>query len=376
MRFRDLGAQYESLKAEMDNAIQAVIEKGAFIQGPQVRELEEQLAEYVGVKNCVACANGTDAISLVLMAWGIGKGDAVFVPNFTYIATASPVSLIGATPVFVDIDTKTFNISPTALESAIKQTIKEGSLNPKAIIPVDLFGLPADYAAISAIADKYKLLILEDGAQGFGGVLDGKKACSFGDAAMTSFFPAKPLGCYGDGGAVFTNDDELCKTLKMLRVNGASPENKYDNKMIGVNSRLDTIQAAILLVKLNAFKKYELDKSNSFAAYYSELLEGSVATPYIPKGYTSAWAQYTIQLQDKKTRDELQSNLSDKGIPSMVYYPMPLHKQRAFKYLEYNDTDFPNAVKAAECVLSLPIHSYMKTEEIEIVCKVILETIK
>ena len=255
MQFRDLKKQYEVLKKDIDQAMLEVAASGAFIMGKQVKELEQQLAQYVGVKHCVSCANGTEALTLALKAWGIKAGDAVFVPDFTFFASAEVVSLEGATPVFVDVDVDTFNIDPAALEKAIEKTIKEGKLQPKVIITVDLFGLPANYPAIRKIADKYHLLILEDGAQGFGGEINGKKACSFGDISTTSFFPAKPLGCYGDGGAIFTDNDEWASLMDSLRVHGKGSF-KYDNVRIGMNSRLDTLQAAILKVKFDAFKNY------------------------------------------------------------------------------------------------------------------------
>ena len=251
MEFIDLHAQYLQLRDEINSNIQKVLDHGKYIMGPEVFELEEQLAEYVGVKHCITCANGTDALQMVLMAWDIKAGDAVFVPSFTFMSTAEVVSLQGATPVFTDIDIKTFNMSAENLEEQIKKVLEKGKLTPKAIIPVDLFGQPADYEQIGQIAQKYNLLVLEDAAQGFGGNINGKMACSFGDAATTSFFPAKPLGCYGDGGAVFTDSDELANLLKSIRIHGKGTE-KYDNVRIGLNSRLDTIQAAILLPKLKA----------------------------------------------------------------------------------------------------------------------------
>nr|MBP7369111.1 DegT/DnrJ/EryC1/StrS aminotransferase family protein [Paludibacteraceae bacterium]MBP8967431.1 DegT/DnrJ/EryC1/StrS aminotransferase family protein [Paludibacteraceae bacterium] len=329
MEFRDLKKQYKVLKNDIDQAMLEVSASGAFIMGKPVKEIEQQLAEYVGVKHCVSCANGTDALTLALKTWGIKAGDAVFVPDFTFFASAEVVSLEGATPVFVDVDADTFNISPASLERSIEKTIQQGKLRPKVIITVDLFGLPADYSAIRKIADKYHLLILEDGAQGFGGEINGKKACSFGDISTTSFFPAKPLGCYGDGGAVFTDNDEWASLMDSLRVHGKGSF-KYDNVRIGMNSRLDTLQAAILKVKFDAFKRYELNDINKVADFYTEKLKDLVKTPFIPKGYLSSWAQYTIQLQDEKQRDGLQAYLKEQGIPTMVYYPKPMHEQTAY----------------------------------------------
>jgi dTDP-4-amino-4,6-dideoxygalactose transaminase len=302
MQFRDLKKQYQVLKSEIDSSLLDAVASGAYIMGKPVKELETALAEYVGVKHCVSCANGTDALTLALKVWDIKAGDAVFLPDFTFFATAEVVSLEGATPVFVDVDADTFNINPVLLEKAIQQIINEGKLTPKVIITVDLFGLPANYPAVRQIADKYNLLILEDGAQGFGGSINGKKACSFGDISTTSFFPAKPLGCYGDGGAVFTDNDEWAKVLDSLRVHGKGSF-KYDNVRIGVNSRLDTLQAAILIPKFNAFKEYELDKINEAASLYDAKLKGIVKTPVIPEGYYSSWAQYTITLKSKEKRD-------------------------------------------------------------------------
>lgn len=363
MQFRDLKKQYQVLKQEMDIAILDAVASGAFIMGKQVKELEQSLAEYVGVKHCLGCANGTDALTLALKAWNIKAGDAVFVPDFTFFASAEVISLEGATPVFIDVDAETFNMDPKALELAIENTINEGKLVPKVIITVDLFGLPANYPVIRKIADKYGLLILEDGAQGFGGNINGKMGASFGDISTISFFPAKPLGCYGDGGAVFTDNDEWASIMDSLRVHGKGSF-KYDNVRIGVNSRLDTIQAAILQVKFKAFKEYELEKINEAAKLYTEKLKDIVKTPVIPEGYYSSWAQYTIQLKTRKQRDGLQAYLKETGIPSMVYYPKPMHEQTAYKHLGYPKGSSPVAEMLAARVLSLPIHPYITEEDI------------
>lgn len=372
MQFRDLKAQYQVLKAEIDAGIQGAIDSSAFILGKPVTELENTLAEYVGRKHCVTCGNGTDALQLSLMAWDIGPGDAVYTSDFTFFASAGTASILGATPVFVDIDLATFNISPDALEKAIQKTICEGILTPKVIIPVDLFGQPADYDRILPIAEKYGLKVLEDGAQGFGGSIRGKKACSFGDISTTSFFPAKPLGCYGDGGAIFTDEDEIANRLKSLRAQGKSPVDKYDNREIGMNSRLDTIQAAILLPKFNAFVEYELDAVNNIAERYTERLKGFCITPTVLKGYYSSWAQYTIQLKDKTERDNIQAQLTEENIPSMVYYPRGLHQQEAYKTMKLPDELYPNTVRAAERVLSLPIHPYLTEETVDQIADVLL----
>ncbi len=373
MQFRDLKQQYQVLKKDIDAAMVEVATNCNFINGQQVKDLEKELAEYVGVKHCVTCANGTDALTMAMMAWGIKEGDAVFVPDFTFFSSGEIVSHAGATPVFVDVDLDTFNISAESLETAVEKVIAEGTLQPKAVVAVDLFGLLADFAAVRKVAEKYGLLVLEDGAQGFGGTIDGKTACSFGDISTTSFFPAKPLGCYGDGGAVFTDDDEIAKLLESIRVHGKG-EMKYDNVRIGLNSRLDTIQAAILSVKLKAFAEYELTDINEVAVKYTAQLADladKVKTPVIPGGYYSSWAQYTIQLADRKTRDALQAALKEAGIPSMVYYPKPMHKQEAFAGQAYDDAEFPNTIQLCDTVLSLPMHPYLTDGDIEEVVSVI-----
>lgn len=370
MEFRDLKAQYNKYKVEIDSAIKNVIDNANFIGGEEVSTLEKRLAEYVGVKHCITCANGTEAMTLLLMAWDIKEGDAVFVPDFTFFATAEVVSFRGATPIFVDVDRCTFNIDTVKLEKAIDKVIDEGKLTPKIIIPVDLFGLPADYIGIEKIAKKYNLRVLEDAAQGFGGSINGKKACSFGDAATTSFFPAKPLGCYGDGGAIFTNNDNLARLLGSLKVHGKG-EDKYDNVRIGVNSRLDSIQAAILNVKLSAFIEHEIDDVNRIYELYTDKLKGIVETPLIPEGYVSSFAQYTIKLKSNNVRDRLQSELKAVGIPSMIYYNKPMHKQSAFSDLVYDDLDFVVTDELSDTVLSLPMHPYLSQEDVSMVCEVI-----
>lgn len=372
MQFRDLKAQYAALKPDIDAGIQEVINSSAFILGKPVTELENALAEYVGRKHCVGCGNGTDALQLALMIWGIGPGDAVFTSDFTYFASAGTSSILGATPVLVDIDLRTFNISPEALEDAIQRTIKEGKLVPRAIIPVDLFGQPADYDKILKIAEKYNLKVLEDGAQGFGGNIRGKRACSFGDISTTSFFPAKPLGCYGDGGAVFTDDDEVDARLRSMRAQGKSPVDKYDNREIGMNSRLDTLQAAILLPKFKAFVEYELDAVNKVASWYTERLGNKFVTPMVLDGFYSSWAQYTLLLDTKEERDALQKKLKENGIPSMIYYPRGLHQQEAYKWMGLTDKYYPNTIEATKRVLSLPMHPYLKEDEVDMICNVLL----
>ena len=377
MQFRDLRRQYNFLHKEIDEAIKSVAASSAFIAGPQVGELEQQLADYVGVKHCISCANGTDALTIALKIWNIGLGDAVFVPDFTFFASAEVVSEEGATPVFYDVDKDTFNADARSLEQAIQRTISEKKLIPKAIIAVDLFGLPANYTEIQKIKEKYGLYLLEDGAQGFGGSTKGKMNCSFGDISTTSFFPSKPLGCYGDGGAIFTDNNQWAELARSLCVHGRG-NSKYDNVRVGLNSRLDTLQAAILGVKLKAFRNFELDDINRVARQYTTNLSTSlfetkgIHLPIVPDGYRSSWAQYTIRLNEQKDRDILKTYLAEHGIPSMIYYPLPLHKQTVYKALQYDDI-CPNTRQLCNTVLSLPIHPYITEEDIELVCKTIKE---
>ncbi|MEL4427501.1 DegT/DnrJ/EryC1/StrS family aminotransferase [Shewanella indica] len=354
MHFIDLEAQYLHLKDKINGRIQKVLDHGQYIMGPEVQELEQKLAEYVGVKHAITCANGTDALTLAMMVLGIKEGDAVFCPTFTFFATAEVIAYEGATPVFVDSDEATFNICPIDLEKRIQQVIVEGKLLPKAIIAVDLFGLPANYPEIEKIAKKYNLKLVEDAAQGFGGSINGKQAGSFGDIATTSFFPAKPLGCYGDGGAIFTNNDEYAELIKSYRVHGKGSD-KYDNVRIGMNSRLDTIQAAILLEKLAEFPT-ELINRNKAADNYERTLAGKYKTPQVPEGYISSWAQYTLVSDN---RDVEMVKYKEQGIPTMIYYGTCMHQQTVFSYLDYSDANFPVASTLAEQVFSLPMHPYL-----------------
>lgn len=363
MEFRDLKRQYQYLKNEIDLKIQEVIKQANYIQGKQVAELEKQLAQYAGVKHCVTCANGTDALQLALMVWNIGEGDAVFVPDFTFFSSGEVVSAVNATPIFVDVEQDTYNIDCNSLESMIQKVVREGKLTPKVIVAVDLFGQPADYEQLRRTAQKYNMYILEDAAQGFGGRIGERRCCSFGDISTTSFFPAKPLGCYGDGGAVFTDHDEWAELLISYRVHGKG-SSKYDNVRIGMNSRLDTLQAAVLQAKLPVFAEKELEWEQEIAAKYTEQLKDIVATPVIKDGFYSSWAQYTIQLPDKAARDGLQAYLKERGIPSAVYYQKPMHRQTAFAQNKYDDGDYPVSNKLSEIVLSLPFHPYMKEDEI------------
>lgn len=360
MQFIDLAAQYQHLKTRIDNRIQGVLDRGQYIMGPEVKELESKLAEYVGVKHAITCANGTDALTLALMALEIGEGDAVFVPTFTFFASAESVAFAKATPVFVDSDADTFNICPVDLEKRIEAVTAEGKLNLKAIMAVDLFGLPANYPEIKKLAEKYNLKIIEDAAQGFGGEINGKRAGSFGDIATTSFFPAKPLGCYGDGGAIFTNDDQYAELIKSYRVHGKGAD-KYDNIRIGMNSRLDTIQAAILLEKLREFPN-EVVNRNIIASNYQDKLPKKLKRPKVPIGYLSSWAQYTVI---SKERDLLMANYKKLEIPTVVYYRTCMHQQTAFKALGYKKGDFPVAEKLADEVFSFPMHGYMHGFDLE-----------
>ena len=377
MEFRDLKKQYEVLKNDIDSAIASVCASAHFISGAEVTELEQQLAEYVGVKHCITCANGTDAISLALAAWGIGIGDAVFVPDFTFFSSGECPASEGATPIFVDVDKDTFNMDPIKLEEAIIRVQAEGKYVPKVVITVDLFGQCADYDAIRSICDKYGLYIMEDAAQGFGGSIRGKMACSFGDISTTSFFPAKPLGCYGDGGAIFTDNDEWAELIRSLCVHGKSGDDKYNNIRIGRNSRLDTIQAAILKVKLKAFRDYELDDVNKVAKWYNEALKDSgLQLPVVKDGYISSWAQYTIQLPETVDRNALQKKLREAGIPTMVYYMKPMHLQGAFVGTDSAIADCPITENLCQVVLSLPMHPYLSKDDIKMVCSIICNLLR
>ena len=382
MQFRDLPKQYEILKDRIDSAMIEVATFAHFISGPQVKELEKALAEYVGVKHCITCANGTDAITIALRAWGIGKGDAVFVPDFTFFSSGECPADEGATPIFVDVDQYTYNINPEKLEETVRKVVEEGKYKAKAVVAVDLFGLPADYKAIRSVCERYGLLLLEDGAQGFGGNIKGKMACSFGDISTTSFFPAKPLGCYGDGGAIFTDNDEWADLVRSICVHGKDTSNpndpnaKYNNIRLGKNSRLDTLQAAILLPKFKAFVEYELAEVNKVAGWYTEgLKDTDLILPRIPDGYHSSWAQYTIQLPESVDRKAVQDKLKEAGIPTMVYYARPMHRQGAFENTDSSSADCPVTEKLCKTVLSLPMDPYKTKEEIDLVTNEIKKNI-
>ena len=375
MQFIDLAAQQNLIRDKIEANIQEVLAHGRYIMGPEIKELEKRLAEFAGVEHGIACSSGTDALLLALMAYDVGPGDAIFTSPFTFIATAEVISLLGATPVFVDIDPETFNLDPKHLEKGVAALQKassdyplpstgDSSLKPKGIIAVDLFGLPADYDAINTIAKKHGLFVIEDAAQSFGAEYKGKRACSLADVACTSFFPAKPLGCYGDGGMCFTADENLAKTMRSLSVHGQG-SHKYENVRIGINGRLDTLQAAVLNAKFDIFPK-EIELRQKVAIKYAELLSGlsnGLVVPQVPPDYQSVWAQYSILAKHEKHRSELQSKLQEAGIPTAIYYPKPLHLQTAFQKLGYKAGDFPVSEDCAGRIFSLPMHPYLSAED-------------
>jgi UDP-2-acetamido-2-deoxy-ribo-hexuluronate aminotransferase len=379
MHFIDLHQQQRRIEGSLQKRIAAVLRHGNFILGPEIKELEKALAAYAGMEYCLTCASGTDALLLPLMARAIGPGDAVFVPPFTFMATAEVVSLLGATPVFVDIDPVTYAMDPGKLEIAIDD-LKRGNapskktpvdLTPRAVIAVDLFGVPADYDAINHIAQRHGLFVIEDAAQSFGASYKEKKSCSLAEIAATSFFPAKPLGCYGDGGAIFTNDNELSELLQSLRVHGQG-DNKYENVRIGINGRMDTIQAAVVLAKLEIFDD-EIKQRQSVARRYERLLRDSVSVPCVPQHCVSAWAHYSVQSDD---RQAVMDRLKSAGVPTAMYYPKPLHLQKAFAYLGYEKGSMPVSEKAAERIFSLPMHPYLTEEEQRRIAGIINEKAK
>jgi dTDP-4-amino-4,6-dideoxygalactose transaminase len=383
MQFIDLKRQQERIREKLLQGVKTVFDHGSYVMGPEIKELETRLGEYVGVKHAVGCASGTDALLMALMAYGVGPGDAVFTTPFTFVATAEVISLLGATPVFVDIDPETFNIDPASLEEAVtaleqrrtkRYPLPEGykKLMPRGIITVDLFGQAADYERINALAKGKGLFVIEDACQSFGAEYRGKKACSLADMAATSFFPAKPLGCYGDGGMVFTDDDELAKKLVSIRVHGSGSD-KYDNVRLGINGRLDTLQAAILLAKFEIFPE-EVELRQQVAGRYAELLgsSGVVKCPVVSEGAKSVWAQYSMLCMH---RDKIMAALKDKGIPTAIYYPIPLHLQGAYRYLGYEKGAFPAAERVATAIFSLPMHPYLSAEDQRAIAHVILNTL-
>ena len=368
--FIDLKKQYEILGEEIRAGINDVLTSARYINGPQVGELEKALSEYMGVKETVACGNGTASMEMALMALNVGPGDAVFCPAFTFIATAEVAALRGARPIFVDIDPRTYNLDPQDLENKIIEVKRRGNFRPRGVIPVDLFGLPADYPAIEALAQKYELFVLEDAAQGFGGRIGQMTAGSFGLIGSTSFFPAKPLGCYGDGGAVMCKEPIIAQRLRSIRAHGAGGH-KYEHVRLGTNSRLDTVQAAVLLVKLRAFPG-ELIERQRVAARYSLNLKSCLVTPFVPEGYFSSWAQYTVRVPAGR-REALMAALAERGVPTMIYYPKPLHLQPAFADLGGREGDLPHSEQASREVLSLPMHPYLTDAEVDAISADLLD---
>lgn len=375
MQFIDLKAQYQALQSEINQQIQAVLDAGQYIGGAQVKELEQKLAEYVGRKHCISCANGTDALQIAYMVYGIGAGDAVFCPDITFISSTEPSKMFGATSVFCDIQPDTYNLSPVSLEKQIKAVIAEGKLTPKAVVAVDILGNPCDYDAILPICEKYGLVLIEDAAQSFGASYKGKKCCSFGEIATTSFFPAKPLGCYGDGGAIFVDDDETAAIIRSICVHGKGPRGKYDNVRVGMNSRLDTIQAAILLPKFKALAEYEVDNRQVVAKRYNDALKDHFTVPFVQEDCISVYAQYAILAKDTATRDRVVAHLNEKNVPNMIYYPTPQHALPVFENEPGYGEAFNNADDYCARTLSLPMHPYMSEGEQQLVIDAVLEAL-
>lgn len=375
MQFIDLEAQYQALKPEIDANIQSVLDAAQFIGGGYVKELEEKLAAFVGRKHCVTCANGTDALQLAYMAVGVGEGDAVFCPDMTFISSTEPANMFGAVSIFCDITPDTYCLSPESLERQIKAVLGEGKLTPKAVVAVDILGSPCDYDAIIPICEKYGLTLIEDAAQSFGASYHGKRACAFGRIATTSFFPAKPLGCYGDGGAIFIDDDELDTLIRSLCVHGKGPGGKYDNIRVGLNSRLDNLQAAILLPKLKALGDYELDARQTAAGRYNTAFAGKFVTPFVAEGCVSAWAQYALLARDTAQRDRIVAHLTEKGIPNMIYYPTPQHALPVFQAEPRYGEEFKNANGYCARTFSLPMHPYLDEQTQETIIDAVLEAL-
>jgi len=375
MQFIDLKAQYQALKAEINENIQAVLDDGRYIGGPHVKQLEEALAAYVGRKHCISCANGTDALQIAYMVYGIGEGDAVFCPDITFISSTEPSKMLGATSVFCDIQPDTYNLCPESLERQIKAVLAEGKLVPKAVVAVDILGNPCDYDAIIPICEKYGLILIEDAAQSFGATYKGKKCCAFGQIATTSFFPAKPLGCYGDGGAIFVDDEKLANVIRSVCVHGKGPRGKYDNVRVGVNSRLDTIQAAILLPKFKALTGYEIDSRQTIADRYNVAFAAHFTTPYVQRDSQSVYAQYAILAKDTETRDRVVAHLTEKKIPNMIYYPTPQHALPVFCEEPSYGEQFANANDYCARTLSLPMHPYLGEEEQQMIIDAVLEVL-
>lgn len=375
MQFIDLQAQYRALKTEIDAGIQQVLTSAKFIGGPQVKELEQELAKAAQRKHCVTCANGTDALQLAYMLLGVGAGDAVFCPDITFISSTEPAKMLGATSVFCDVDPRTYTLDPASLERQIRAVLVEGKLRPRAVVAVDILGNPCDYAAIMPLCEKYALPLIEDAAQSFGASYKGKPCGSFGDIAITSFFPAKPLGCYGDGGALFTDDDGLADVCRSLCVHGKGPGGKYDNIRVGVNSRLDTIQAAVLLPKLKALQAYEIERRQAVAKRYNTAFAGKFVTPYVADGCVSVYAQYALLAVDKAQRDGIVAHLTACGIPNMIYYPTPQHALPVFAVEPRYGETYKNADDYCARTFSLPMHPYLEGEEQQSVIDAVLSAV-
>lgn len=375
MQFIDLKAQYAALKDEINANIQSVLDSAQFIGGSYVKELETQLAAFTGRKHCITCANGTDALQLAFMACGIKAGDAVFAPDMTFISSTEPAAMFGAVSVFCDITPDTYTLCPESLERQIQAVLTEGKYTPKAVVAVDILGNPCDYDAIVPICEKYGLTLIEDAAQSFGASYKGKRACSFGQIATTSFFPAKPLGCYGDGGAVFTDDDVLNDLIRSFCVHGKGPGGKYDNIRVGMNSRLDNLQAGVLLPKLKALGDYELDARQTVAGRYSAAFAGKFTTPFVAEGSVSAWAQYALLAKGTAQRDRIIAHLTEKKIPNMVYYPTPQHALPVFRDEPRYGETFQNANDYCARTFSLPMHPYLTEDEQKTVIRAVLEVL-
>ena len=375
MQFIDLTAQYRALKTKIDANIQAVLDSGQFIGGPFVAALEGRLADFAGRKYCITCANGTDALQIAYMALGVGPGDAVFCPDVTFVASTEPAKMLGATPVFCDITLDTYNLSPDSLERQVQAVTAEGKLTPKAVVAVDILGNPCDYDKIEAVCKKYDLLLIEDAAQSFGASYKGKRCGSFGTISTTSFFPAKPLGCYGDGGAIFLDDGMLNELCRSLCVHGKGPGGKYDNVRVGLNSRLDAIQAAVLLPKLDALEQYELEARQAAARRYNEAFAGKFVTPFVAKNCVSAYAQYALLVEHTQQRDQVTAHLTKQNIPNMVYYPTPQHKLPVFQNEAFYGETFQNALDYCARTFSLPMHPYLTQEEQQRVIETVLKNI-
>lgn len=375
MQFIDLKAQYAALKEEINANIQSVLDSASFIGGTYVNELEKQLANYVGRKHCITCANGTDALQIAFMVAGVGKGDAIFCPDMTFVSSTEPAKMLGASSVFCDITPDTYNLCPVSLEKQIQAVLAEGKLKPKVVVAVDILGNPCDYDAIVSICEKHGLFLVEDAAQSFGASYKGRRACSFGQIATTSFFPAKPLGCYGDGGALFTDDDEMNMRIRSICVHGKGPNGKYDNIRIGMNSRLDNLQAAVLLPKLKALAGYEVENRQKVAQAYNTAFQGKFVTPFVAPDCVSVWAQYALLAIDTVERDKIQAQLTEKEIPNMVYYPKPQHELPVFADEPHYGETYQNAVNYCSRTFSLPMHPYMTESDQKKVIDAVLEAI-